>query len=1048
MNRFTFFFIDRPIFAAVLSILIVLVGTLALLGLPVAQYPEIAPPTIVVGATYPGANAQVVADSVTAPIEQEINGVEDMLYMSSQSTNNGSLALTITFKSGTNLDKAQVLVQNRVALAEPKLPEEVRKQGISVKKRSPDLSLVVNLVSPNNRYDSVYLSNYASLQIKDVLSRVSGVGEIMLFGGRDYSMRLWLNPQKIASLNLTATEVVNAVREQNVQVAAGVVGQQPTQESSAFQYTVTTTGRLKQPEQFGEIVIKQGADGQITRLKDVARIELGAKDYNSKLLLDGQATVGLALFQLPGSNALETKKAVEREMEKLKQNFPEGMDYLLVYDTVVFVQQSIDAVVHTLFEALGLVVLVIVIFLQNWRATIIPLLAVPVSLIGTFAVMAGLGVSLNTLSLFGLVLAIGIVVDDAIVVVENVERHISEGMNAKEATRKAMSEVVTPIIATALVLVAVFVPTAFISGVSGAFYKQFALTISVSTVISAFNSLTLSPALCALLLDRAHHNPDFFTRIMNKLLGWFFSRFNRFFDFFSNQYSRLISRLIRFSAVVLVLYVGLNGLNYALFKSVPMGFIPSQDQGYLILNVQLPDAASFARTEEVVRKASQITQETQGVKHVNAYAGFSILSGSTQSNTATMFARLDSFENRAGKENLHANDIIKNLSQRLSQIKEAQINVFAPPPIRGMSAVGGFKLQVQDRSNAGSQELQKVTQELIAQANQQQGLVGIMSTFKASVPQLFLDIDRLHAKTLNLSLKDVFDTLQIYLGSMYVNDFNLFGRTYQVVAQADSTFRMQPDDILELKTKNKSGDIVPLASFMKIEQVTQPDRIIRYNMYPAADINGATLPNVSSGDAINIMTKLLDENLPRGFGFEWTEMSLQQIMAGDVSMMIFALSVVFVFLALAAQFESWAMPLAIILIVPMCILSAMLGTWLSDSDNNIFTQVGFIVLVGLASKNAILIVEFAKHRQEQGLKLIDATLEASRLRLRPILMTSFAFIMGVFPLVSSQGAGAESRHILGMTVFSGMIGVTFFGLLLTPIFYVVVQKFSQRNETR
>lgn len=1043
MNRLPFFFIDRPIFASVLSILIVLVGTLALLSLPVAQYPEIAPPTIVVGATYPGANAQVVADSVTAPIEQEINGVEDMLYMSSQSTNNGALALTITFKSGTNLDKAQVLVQNRVALAEPKLPEEVRKQGISVKKRSPDLSLVVNLVSPNNRYDSVYLSNYASLQIKDVLSRVSGVGEIMLFGGRDYSMRLWLNPQKIASLNLTATEVINAVREQNVQVAAGVVGQQPTQESGAFQYTVTTTGRLKQPEQFGEIVIKQGSNGEITRLKDVTRIELGAKDYNSKLLLDGQATVGLAIFQLPGSNALETKKAVEREMQKLKQNFPEDMDYLLVYDTVVFVQQSIDAVVHTLFEALGLVVLVVVIFLQNWRATIIPLLAVPVSLIGTFAVMAGLGVSLNTLSLFGLVLAIGIVVDDAIVVVENVERHISEGMNAKEATRKAMSEVVTPIIATALVLVAVFVPTAFISGVSGAFYKQFALTISVSTVISAFNSLTLSPALCALLLDRAHHNPDFFTRIMNKLLGWFFVRFNRFFEFFSEQYSRLISRLIRFSAVVLVLYVGLNGLNYALFKSVPMGFIPSQDQGYLILNVQLPDAASFARTEEVVRKASQITQETQGVKHVNAYAGFSILSGSTQSNTATMFARLDSFENRAGKENLHANDIIKNLSQRLSQIKEAQINVFAPPPIRGMSSVGGFKLQVQDRSNAGSQELQKVTQELIAQANQQQGLVGIMSTFKANVPQLFLDIDRLHAKTLNLSLKDVFDTLQIYLGSMYVNDFNLFGRTYQVVAQADSTFRMQPDDILELKTKNKSGDIVPLASFMKIEQVAQPDRIIRYNMYPAADINGATLPNVSSGDAINIMTKLLDENLPRGFGFEWTEMSLQQIMAGDVSMMIFALSVVFVFLALAAQFESWAMPLAIILIVPMCILSAMLGTWLSDLDNNIFTQVGFIVLVGLASKNAILIVEFAKHRQEQGLKLIDATLEASRLRLRPILMTSFAFIMGVFPLITSQGAGSESRHILGMTVFSGMIGVTFFGLLLTPIFYVVVQRFSQ-----
>jgi multidrug efflux pump len=1048
VNRLPFFFIDRPIFASVLSILIVLVGSLALLGLPVAQYPEIAPPTIVVGATYPGANAQVVADSVTAPIEQEINGVEDMLYMSSQSTNNGSLALTITFKSGTNLDKAQVLVQNRVALAEPKLPEEVRKQGISVKKRSPDLSLVVNLVSPNHRYDSIYLSNYASLQIRDTLSRVSGVGEIMLFGGRDYSMRLWLNPQKIASLNLTATEVINAVREQNVQVAAGVVGQQPTQESSAFQYTVTTMGRLKQPEQFGEIVIKQGANGEITRLKDVARIELGAKDYNSKLLLDGQATVGLAIFQLPGSNALETKEAVVKAMEKLKQSFPEDMDYLLVYDTVVFIQQSIDAVVHTLFEALGLVVLVVVIFLQNWRATIIPLLAVPVSLIGTFAVMAGLGVSLNTLSLFGLVLAIGIVVDDAIVVVENVERHIAEGMNAKDATRKAMSEVVTPIIATALVLVAVFVPTAFISGVSGAFYKQFALTISVSTVISAFNSLTLSPALCALLLDRAHHNPDFFTRIMDKLLGWFFSRFNRFFDFFSEQYSRLISRLIRFSAVVLVLYVGLNGLNYAVFNAVPMGFIPSQDQGYLILNVQLPDAASFARTEEVVRKASQITLETPGVKHVNAYAGFSILSGSTQSNTATMFARLDSFENRTSEKNLHADDVIKNLSQRLSQIKEAQINVFAPPPIRGMSAVGGFKLQVQDRSNAGSQELQKVTQDLIVKASQQQGLVGMMSTFKANVPQLFLDIDRLHAKTLNLSLKDVFDTLQIYLGSLYVNDFNLFGRTYQVVAQADSQFRMQPDDILELKTKNKAGEIVPLASFIKIEQVAQPDRITRYNMYPTADINGATLPNVSSGDAINIMSTLMEADLPRGFGFEWTEMSLQQVMAGNVSMMVFGLSVVFVFLALAAQFESWSTPFAVILIVPMCILSAMVGTWLSHLDNNIFTQVGFIVLVGLASKNAILIIEFAKHRQEQGLKLIDATLEAARLRLRPILMTSFAFIMGVFPLVISQGAGAESRHILGVTVFSGMIGVTIFGLLLTPIFYVVVQKFSQRNETR
>lgn len=1044
MNRLTYFFIDRPIFASVLSILIVLVGSLALIGLPITQYPEIAPPTVVVSTAYPGANAQVVADSVTAPIEQEVNGVEDMLYMSSQSTNSGTMALTITFKSGTNLDKAQVLVQNRVALAEPKLPEEVRKQGISVKKRSPDLSMVVNLVSPNNRYDSVYLSNYASLQIRDTLSRVSGVGEIMLFGGRDYSMRLWLNPQKIASLNLTASEVVNAVREQNVQVAAGVVGQQPTQESSAFQYTISTLGRLKQPEQFGEIIIKQDEDGKITRLKDVARIELGAKDYNSDLFLDGNPTVGLAIFQLPGSNALETKAAVVKAMEKLKERFPEDMDYLLVYDTVVFIQQSIDAVVHTLFEALALVVLVVVIFLQNWRATIIPLLAVPVSLIGTFAVMSGLGLTLNTLSLFGLVLAIGIVVDDAIVVVENVERHIAEGMTARAATRKAMSEVMSPIIATALVLVAVFIPTAFITGVSGAFYKQFALTISVATVISAFNSLTLSPALCALLLDRAHHNPDLFTRMMDKLLGWFFRRFNYFFDSFSNQYSRLIARLIRMSAVVLVLYVGLNGLNYFAFNTVPMGFIPQQDQGYLILNVQLPDAASLARTEEIVHKASRVTQETEGVKHVNAYAGFSILSGSTQSNVATMFARLDSFENRAGNKKLYADEIIKNLSQRLSKIEGAQINVFAPPPIRGMSAVGGFKLQIQDRSNAGVEELQKVTQEMIAKGSQQSGLVGLMSTFKASVPQIFLDVDRLHAKTLNLSLKDVFDTLQIYLGSLYVNDFNIFGRTYQVVAQADSQFRMQPEDILELKTKNKAGEIVPLASFVNVQQIMQPDRIMRYNMYPAADINGATLPKVSSGDAINMMTTLLENDLPRGFSFEWTELSLQQVMAGNVSVLVFALSVVFVFLALAAQYESWATPFAVILIVPMCILSAMAGIWFNDMDNNIFTQVGFIVLVGLASKNAILIVEFAKHREEQGLSLLDATLEASRLRLRPILMTSFAFIMGVFPLVISTGAGAESRHILGITVFSGMIGVTFFGLLLTPIFYIVVQKFSKR----
>ncbi|MGZ8220938.1 MAG: efflux RND transporter permease subunit [Methylobacter sp.] len=1047
MNRFTHFFIDRPIFASVLSIVIVLVGSLALIGLPIAQYPEIAPPTVVVNAVYPGANAQVVAETVATPIEQEVNGVEDMLYMSSQSTNSGNMALTITFKPGTNLDKAQVLVQNRVALAEPKLPQEVSRQGLSVKKRSPDLSLVVNLVSPDKRYDSVYLSNYALLQIKDSLARLPGVGDILVFGARDYSMRLWLNPEKIAARNLTASEVVNAIREQNIQVAAGVVGQQPTKESTDFQYTVSTMGRLMEADQFAEIVIKQGKDGQVTRLKDVARIELGAKDYNAGLFLDGDPTVGLAIFQLPGSNALDTKKAVVDAMEKLKPRFPEGLDYLLVYDTVVFVQQSIDAVIKTLFEAMLLVVLVVVIFLQNWRATVIPLLAVPVSLIGTFAVMSAMGLSLNTLSLFGLVLAIGIVVDDAIVVVENVERHIALGLSARDATRKAMEEVVGPIIATALVLVAVFVPTAFITGVSGAFYKQFALTIAVSTIISAFNSLTLSPALCSLLLDRAHGDKDWFTRQFDRLFGWFFVGFNRFFDSFSAGYARLVGRLIRMTAVVLLLYAGLNGLNFLAFEKVPTGFIPQQDQGYLVLYAQLPDAASLARTQEVVQQATRIIMETEGVKHVNAYAGFSILSGSSQSNVATMFARLDGFEQRAGHPELYADAVVKSLEQRLSKVEGAYIAVFAPPPIRGMSSVGGFKLQVQDRSNAGIDALQSTTNELIAKGREQPGLVGLFTTFRAGVPQLFLDVDRTRVKSMDVLLKDVFDTLQIYLGSLYVNDFNTLGRTYQVVAQADSEFRMKPSDIAELKTRNLQGGMVPLGALMSVKEITGPDKITRYNMYPAAEINGSTLPGISSGEAISIMNKLMAAELPPGFDFEWTELSLQQVLAGNVALLVFPLSVIFVFLALAAQYESWSLPFAVILIVPMCILSSLAGVWLRGMDNNIFTQVGFIVLVGLASKNAILIVEFAKRRQEGGLNRFDAAVDAARVRLRPILMTSFAFIMGVFPLVIAQGAGSESRRLLGTAVFSGMLGVTLFGLLLTPVFYVIAQALAGRWES-
>ncbi|MDD4914560.1 MAG: multidrug efflux RND transporter permease subunit [Methylococcales bacterium] len=1044
MEKFTNFFIDRPIFASVLSIVIVLVGGLALIGLPITQYPEIAPPTVVVSASYPGANANVVAETVATPIEQEVNGVEDMLYMSSTSTNSGSMALTITFRPGSNLDKAQVLVQNRVALAEPRLPEEVRRQGLSIKKSSPDLSLVVNLVSPDKRYDSIYLSNYALLQIKDTLARLPGVGDIMVFGARDYSMRLWLNPEKIAARNLTAGEVIEAVREQNVQVAAGVVGQQPAADSPDFQYTVSAQGRLTEPEQFGAIVIKQGRNGQLTRLRDVARVEMGAKDYNAVLHLDGEPTVGLAIFQLPGSNALETKKAVVDAMEKLKTRFPEGLDYVLVYDTVVFIQKSIDAVTKTLFEAILLVVFVVILFLQNWRAALIPMLAVPVSLIGAFAVMAALGLSLNTLSLFGLVLAIGIVVDDAIVVVENVERHIAQGLGAREATRLAMHEVVGPIVATALVLVAVFVPTAFITGVSGAFYKQFALTIAVSTVISAFNSLTLSPALCALLLDRAHGDKDAFTRLFDRAFGWFFTRFNRFFDEVSTAYSRLVGRLIRMTAVVLLLYVGLNGLNVLLFQKVPSGFIPQQDQGYLILYVQLPDAASLARTEDVVRQANSIIMATDGIAHVNEYVGWSILTRASQSNVATMFARLKSFEQRTGHADLYADAIIKNLNQRLAVIPDARIAVFAPPPVRGMSAVGGFKVQIEDRSNAGLDELQRVTSDLIGKGNQQAGLAGLFTTFRAGVPQLFVDVDRARAKAMNVPLQDIFDTLQIYLGSLYVNDFNSFGRTYQVVAQADSQFRMTPEDILELKTKNAAGGMVPLGAIADVREIVGPDKVTRYNMYPSAEINGSTLPGISSGQAISIMDRLLAAELPPGFDFEWTELTLQQVLAGNVAFLVFPLSVIFVFLALAAQYESWSLPFAVILIVPMCILSAMTGLWLSHMDNNIFTQIGFIVLVGLASKNAILIVEFAKRRQEAGAGILEAAVEASRIRLRPILMTSFAFIMGVFPLVVASGAGAESRQVLGTAMFSGMIGVTLFGLLLTPVFYVAVQLWVRR----
>jgi hydrophobe/amphiphile efflux-1 (HAE1) family protein len=1045
LNRFTHFFIDRPIFASVLSILIVIIGGISLIGLPIAQYPEIAPPSVSVRATFPGASAKVLSETVATPLEQEINGVENMLYMSSQSSNDGVMQLSLTFKPGTDLDKSQVLVQNRVALAEPRLPEEVRRQGIVVRKRSPDLSLVINLISPNDRFDNVYMTNYALLQIRDALARVPGVGDINLFGGREYSMRIWLDPTKVASRNLTATDVVQAIREQNVQVAAGVVGAPPTPGRSDFQYTVMTQGRLDDPDEFADIIIRTGKDGQITRLRDVARIELGAKDYSAELKLDGKPSVGLAIFQMPGTNALDTKKAVIAEMEKLKQRFPEGLDYLLSYDTVIFIEQSIEKVVTTLFEAILLVVVVVLLFLQTWRATLIPMLAVPVSLVGTFAAMAALHLSLNTLSLFGLVLAIGIVVDDAIVVVENVERNMALGMNAREATRQAMNEVTGPIIATALVLVAVFVPTTFITGVSGAFYKQFALTISVSTVISAFNSLTLSPALCALLLDREHHNPDWPTRLINGLFGWFFRGFNWVFDGLGAVYGWLVSRLIRIAALVMLLYAGLAGLNWVAFDKVPTGFIPAQDMGYLIVYAQLPDAASLERTQNVVRQASQILLETPGVAHVNAYAGFSVLGGGNQSNAGTLFTRLTHPDERAEHPELQAEALVATLQKRLAVIDDAFVAVFAPPPVRGLSTVGGFKLQIQDRTNQGPRALASTVNELIAKANTLPGMARVFTTFRASVPQLFVDVNRSLAKSIGVSLSNLFQTLQIYLGSLYVNDINLFGRTYQVSAQADAAFRAGAEDIPALKTRNDSGDMVPLATLVRVEPTSGPDKIGHYNIYPSAEINGITLPGVSTGQSITTMENLLKAELPPTMGFEWTELSLQQILAGNTAILIFPLSVIFVFLALAAQYESWSLPFAIILIVPMCLLSSMAGIWLRGMDNNIFTQVGFIVLVGLASKNAILIVEFAKRRQEEGLGRREAAIEAARLRLRPIVMTSLAFIMGVFPLVISTGAGSEVRRILGTAVFSGMLGVTLFGLLLTPVFYVVMRALAERR---
>jgi multidrug efflux pump len=1115
---FTRFFIDRPIFAAVLSIIVVLAGGIALRSLPIAQYPDITPPTVEVSAIYPGANAKVVVDTVAAPIEQQVNGVEGMMYMSSQCTNDGSYSLTITFHHGVDLNIAQVLVQNKVALAQPILPDLVKRRGVAVKKKSPNVLMIVNLYSEDGRRDNLYLSNYATIQLKDELSRLPGVGDISYMGQRDYSMRVWLDPGKMSFRQLTANDVVLAVQAQNVQVAAGQLGQPPTPSGQAFQYTMTTMGRLANPEEFGEMILKTNAGGGIVRLRDVAKIELGAQGYDQTCTMDGKASVALSVYQLPGSNALEVAQLVRAKVEELKARFPKGVDYDIVYDTTPFINESINEVFKTLRDAVILVALVVLLFLQNWRSALIPLVAVPVAIIGTFAVMAAMGFSLNNLTLFGLVLAIGIVVDDAIVVVEAVEHHIENGLAPRAATIKAMEQVSGPVIAIGLVLIAVFIPCAFISGIIGQFFRQFALTIAVSTLISAFNSLTLSPALSALLLKprtkgvyQALPRPAFLLlgvwggymgvkmfvqqmesdgvgvpewlpstagifggvlvgwllgRPLNYVLGMLFGWFNVAFDLATGLYARAVGILLILSVPVLIGYCGLLGLTYWAFKNTPTGFIPAQDKGFLLVNVQLPDAASSERTRLVMSEIEAIAKDTPGVKHTVAISGQSILMNANAPNFGAMYLMLDEFHHRLDPA-LSGPAIAASLQARLqNDIGEGIVNVFEPPPVDGLGTAGGFKIMIEDRGDIGLTTLQTVADNIVAAGNAQEsgvrsqesevrgqgsvtpdsrlltpgsGVQDLFTSFRANTPWLYLDIDRLQAKAMGVSMTEIFTTLQVYLGSLYVNDFNRFGRTWQVNVQGSADFRKQIEDLKHLKVRNERGDMVPFAGLVHVRDVSGPVVVMRYNMYPAAAINGNASAGVSSGQAIAITEKLAQPELLPSMKYEWTELALLQLQTGNTAMLAFALAVVLVFLVLAAQYESWSLPLAVILVVPLCLLFSVVGVMAAHLDINIFTQVGFVVLVGLACKNAILIVEFAKAQREAGVPRYEATLQACRLRLRPIIMTSFAFILGVVPLMVSQGAGAEMRQTLGIAVFAGMLGVTLFGIFLTPVFFCAIQ---------
>ncbi len=1082
------FFIKRPIFACVISILIVLAGSIFVWTLPIAQYPEITPPSVRVTTKYPGASSEVVAETVAAPIEQQVTGVEDMLYMSSQSTNDGGYSLAVTFEVGTDLNMAQVLVQNRVNLALPVLPAEVKSIGVSVVKSSPSELLAVNFFSPDQSRDQLYLSNYATIRIKDELSRVQGVGSINIIGQRDYSMRVWLDPDRMSSLGLSATDIIAALREQNIQVAAGALGRPPVPSGEDFQYTLKTLGRLSSAEEFSEIVVKTGDDGQIVKLKDVVTekrvsedgkqfggIDFGAGFEDTKCFLDGVPSSGLMIYQLPGSNALDTANDIRVKMEELATKFPPGVAYSMSYDTTPFIGESIAEVFKSLRDAIILVAIVVLVFLQSWRAAIIPLIAVPVAIIGTFAVMAGIGFSLNNLSLFGLVLAIGIVVDDAIVVVEAIEHKLEHGLSPMEASQQAMREVTVPIIAISLVLMCVFIPCLFISGITGQFFQQFAATIAVSTFFSAVNSLTLSPALSALLLRPKSEQRDPLSRLINGLFGWFFALFNRFFNSVSGAYANLAGWLMRLSLLVLVVYVGLLWATYKGMTTVPVGFVPAQDKGYLLVDIQLPDSASLERTEQVVKQMSKIllgersgnsqalaesiasapeessageghespeatdgSHGIAGVDHTLEIVGQSFMQNAVGSNFASLFVILDPFHHRED-DSLYSERIATRIRQAAaSEIISARVAVFGPPPVDGLGSGSGFKIMVRDVGQLGLTELERVSTKLAREGSSEPTILGMQSAFRANTPQMYVDVDREKCKQMNVSLSEVFTALQTYLGGYYVNDFNAFGRTWQVNLQADPLYRLSPEQVTQLYVRSNRGDMVPLGALVSVIDTTGPALVTRYNGFNASAINGIAMPGVSSGDAIKTVERVVAEILPFGFDTEWTELTYLQIRAGNTALVVFGLAVVLVFLVLAAQYESLKLPLAVVLVVPMCLLCAVVGIAITGMDINIFVQIGFVVLVGLASKNAILIVEFAKEQQNAGLSKYDATIQACRLRLRPIIMTSLAFILGVVPLVLASGAGAEMRSTLGVAVFSGMLGVTFFGIFLTPVFYYVL----------